>query len=1015
MSNFDLLERRRVAWCLVVNGLPYRYYSGVAPTDAGLSAGKLYSSSVTVVQTPTDVEAVVEVGPIRMTIDDLKPTGMQEPVEVRILARDARVYGGGRIDPEQTFGRVAGWQSAERAARLLTSLDHVPTYTSSVEVEVADDVTGWTMPAAIHIGQEVMWATGTDGDGNPGTPWKFTGVTRGADRHSTQAHDVDATAHEQPWVTSDVTTWRGRFARIYVSAMVDGVALDWRQYWAGFIDSAPEVDDDTITVRIAPLSAVMDYRLGVGSASRTATAVAGCHRFRTGIAGVADRVAAQVEWSAVLSLDVDSADVAAGTVTLSASSAAALDMLGRFTDGVTFSAYGEEEHGVWNSPDLEFTPVFSALVSAIDSRLTTWGVASIGTIAQLTDTIGLRLVDPDDAPDTIVEWPKALLDAVNVANAWQPGPYHSWADPAGAGGEDNMIRLTLRESARGWELAAIIPDNFHVGVQLAGAVSIMRGGRQCWAGFIAGESAEDVQRDTAAGGSRGIAGYALPVGDVTAREDGGDDPQSLSVVGPAEWFYQGGEPFIGPFDRDIYTGSGERQQVRFAGDGVDVTLPIVGSASGTNPATGATVYWLEVSPAYLPFARTIVQMPGAKPVTAQVVAGAANVAPPEYLLRLLASGIGNGDNGGNDLMPIGANLPSILIDSASFLSMPVPVPLRGQDFTAIRGKTIAEQTTGLMMACGCQVASVYNETGDYWRVSLVHIGVAESTSSVLTLTDSQLIAPGGRPPVRNRVDGRVVRSFAVKMNYPADGSDPVPIAVGGNSERNDAAGDSGNPLDLELPGVVIEGAGSSVQAALELVADIRARVGVPRMRWLLAIPADTPGALALGFGSVVTLTSEYARAVKPSEAVAAVPCRVVGMDRDLDANRLELELRPFGSIAAGWAPAMRVETVVDSDTVTVEADAFSDDDVSYFAANDAVSCVNVGDWSGRTARTISSIVSASRTVNFSAAHGLAVGDTIRHDDYDGAAGARAFVGGYAFTADSAGTIGTDAVAERAIG
>jgi hypothetical protein len=253
------------------------------------------------------------------------------------------------------------------------------------------------------------------------------------------------------------------------------------------------------------------------------------------------------------------------------------------------------------------------------------------------------------------------------------------------------------------------------------------------------------------------------------------------------------------------------------------------------------------------------------------------------------------------------------------------------------------------------------------------------------------------------------------MNYPADGSDPVPIELAGASESADAAGDSGSPLTLELRGVRIAGEGDRLQAAAELVSDIRARVGAPRVRWAFAIRADMSGALAIGIGSTLTLTSTDARAINPTQAVNAVPCRVVGLTRDLDSNRLALEVRPYGGIGAGYAPSLRVESVVDSDTVVVEADAFSDDDLSRFEVHDAVACIPLGDWAGRANRTIDVINTGSREVTFSAAHGLAVGDIIRFDDYDATTAARAAAGGYAFLADDADTLGTAAVVGQVIG
>jgi hypothetical protein len=211
-------------------------------------------------------------------------------------------------------------------------------------------------------------------------------------------------------------------------------------------------------------------------------------------------------------------------------------------------------------------------------------------------------------------------------------------------------------------------------------------------------------------------------------------------------------------------------------------------------------------------------------------------------------------------------------------------------------------------------------------------------------------------------------------------------------------------VKLDLPGVQVSpDAGSLAQAASEVVADMRARVGLPRVRWRFTIRADMPGAVAVSLGSTVTVSSDDAIMIRPGDTAAGIPCRVVGLVRDVEANRLALEVRPYPAFAAGWAPALLVTVVNSPTSVDVNASAYSDDDVSYFAAGDAVACVPSGDWASRVQTTIDTI--AGVTIDTLAAHGLAVGDTIRLDNYDAATGARSAVGGHAFLADAGGELG----------
>ena len=124
-----------------------------------------------VVLQPSDVEALVDVGPIRASVDDLKGMATQEPGH----GKGARVRCPGerrrRVDPADVLLRVAGHHAADRSVRLLTTLDHTTSRDGPVDVEVTADVSGWTLPGLIHIGQEVLWADGAAGIGTTINPF----------------------------------------------------------------------------------------------------------------------------------------------------------------------------------------------------------------------------------------------------------------------------------------------------------------------------------------------------------------------------------------------------------------------------------------------------------------------------------------------------------------------------------------------------------------------------------------------------------------------------------------------------------------------------------------------------------------------------------------------------------------------------------------------------------------------------------------------------------------------------
>ena len=207
--SLDLIDRRRVAWCIVIQGLPVRLYGGASPS--ALTAGKLRDYSGAVVQTPTDIDCVLDVGPYEARLDDRAGIADESPIAVTILARDARTSAGVRVQPYHYLMRVGGPDSADRRVRLGVTLPHAEAQAGPAVLVVADDCASWDLPGPVHIGHETIWAESAS---------TVLGVhylndcTRGADGLTTQQHTVDTATNERPRVTSHVTAWRGRICEV---------------------------------------------------------------------------------------------------------------------------------------------------------------------------------------------------------------------------------------------------------------------------------------------------------------------------------------------------------------------------------------------------------------------------------------------------------------------------------------------------------------------------------------------------------------------------------------------------------------------------------------------------------------------------------------------------------------------------------------------------------------------------------------------------------------------------------
>lgn len=995
MTAFSTLDRRRVAYCIAVNGLPYRFCDLAAP-GTNVAAGTVYHEDESTARAPVDLlDAVLDVGAVEARIDDVSPVAGQPSVTVTIRSTDARTLAGARVDPRAYLMRVAGPASSSRRVNLLTALDHATALTGSVDVEVTRDVSAWDLPGVIHIGHEVLWANAAGGAGTALNPYKFTGCVRAADRWSSQEHPVDTATNERPYVTSDVTTWRGRHASIHVAALDGaGVPIAWECYWEGVIESAPTCDGPTITLRIAPMSAVAAYKLGVGPLARTTKSVGGAHQFRVGKCDRLD-LSLRVDITA-FSAWATAADGATGVVTLEAGSADALDAIGRSPDAQwEVNANGSREveaSTAWATPDLSFAAP-SALAQLVENEIAASRAVALHARSgsAFTTRCPLVLVDPTlGTPDQVVAWPRRLLDVINTPQTWQT-VIACWADPSDGGRQKRMLHTSLAPVGDSWALIATIPTDG----PWAGFVEVatVRGPNNCLGGWLMGETADDVRGDKTSQRPGGhIIRWPEPV---TAHEERSPSQRYIHQ-GPAAWWYQSGEPYIGPFSADVYTGAGGKQQIEVTGSGDPVRMWINGSMSATHPETGETVYWFAVvNPDNQ---RTIIQLPSDPPLSAQVVAAAYDSNPGAYLAKLLVSGTGNGNNSTSyDVMPIGCNLPARAVSFSSFLELSSPPALMGQDYEAVRGKSVSEQCAGLLLASGAQIASVYDDDLDTWQVVLVPMGALDVRASTLTLTDDDLEARNGRDPVTTEIDGRTVRAYVVKLNYAGDTAEEINVSCA--TETNAAGNDSGQPLTIDLPGVHVTGTGGRAQAAAEIVADARTRVGVPRIRWRCAIRADMPGAVSIGVGSVVTLTSAYARGIDPTTSASGTVCRVVGFKRDLESNRLELELRPSSAYVGGWAQSAVITATPTANTVTVDADTYSTADAASFVAGDVVNIFAPGDWAGRAMKTVTGVGGNTLTI---VGHGASVGDIISARIYGQAQASQRT---WAYIADSDGELG----------
>lgn len=1009
---WEAIKDRPLAWCLVLSGLTDRYYSRVAPGD-DLDGGVPLSTSTTY----RDVEALVSVGPIRGSIDETGAVAKQAPVEVVLRAREAsyagRAPGDVMVDPVSTLRRITP-RGSTRRTRLAASLPHSLAVT---DVEVDEDVSGWDLPGLIYIGQEALWADGAAGDGTDGNPYRFTDCTRAVARTQVQAHVRDAARGLHPFITAQPVTWKGRRAAIYVSAVgPDGLALGWKQYWRGLLDQDPEVSPDAlyVSVRVAPLTSVLGWRLQAGGASEMRTTfVRGWHYLGPDAACEVD-----ISLHAPVGSIIKSQVQAAGGGNLEVYDLDGYASIAAATD-VTLPDGHPRRTLLRNLANVEDYPTgFTAPDTVEVDGAGPLAAATYLISTPATESTPLRLINeaPGGAHE-LVRWWERVQNVCNFGTAWQPD-WHPESDAWGASLIDTdtgrWARVLIAPMAQGWLLRGLLnweaqnpPLEVH-----AVPLEMVRG---CWLGIcLAPPDALPAIR-----GGEVAAAINPPSPLLTIRRSSSADGvwDQTPIIGVPDVWYQPGEHYLGPVADDIYTGTGGATQwVRITGQDTDVEIAIK-SSTLVQDSEGADVgYVLEVDRAVdggRGRGGPVLQLAGDAPLVVTPVLRADGVTAVEFLLSLLLSGTGAGTNDADyDVLPFGANLGAAEVNVESFEALALPDVLAAQTWRADPTKTITEQMRAILMLAGAQVVQRWSQEWNSWQIALVPLGVANGSDAVAAIEDGD-IRVDGRP--RLSADGRVVRVYALRVNHPVRDGEPDEVTFVDADAIAEQGGDAGETLELDLVGVRIEGgAGDILQALVPSLTGIRGRLGYTRARWSIAVDSDVEALLTIGEGDIVRLTADDALDIDGTIGTTGRACQVLAVTRDLNRRRLDLDLVPRPGEAAGYVPAMQVQSVTDADTVVVKANKYTaarhpvtqaaQTDAQYFPAGTPVVCVPAGDWASRTATTI--LTRVGNTITTAAAHGLSAGDTIRYDAYD-AVGHTDETRGYAFVADGAETLDGD--------
>jgi hypothetical protein len=103
------------------------------------------------------------------------------------------------------------------------------------------------------------------------------------------------------------------------------------------------------------------------------------------------------------------------------------------------------------------------------------------------------------------------------------------------------------------------------------------------------------------------------------------------------------------------------------------------------------------------------------------------------------------------------------------------------------------------------------------------------------------------------------------------------------------------------------------------------------------------------------------------------------MQLSLFSEGCALKVNHYGLSSPTWNASARIDTVINTTTVEIISDLYSDSDISFFKAGDVVSIYTMGASDTRRVRTISAI--SGNQIVFTSSHGSSAGDVIQPSTY----------------------------------
>ena len=981
----DSQHGRRV-FALQVAGLEYRYHSHPPPSSSNLD------STVATGINYTDLEAITSVGSFSASIDPSGGIAQYGAVSVSLGIDSKR---GGLDDPGIVFGRC-GARSASTRGRLSSSASR-----TDATLNLSTDLTGLTYPRLLHIGAETIRAASA-------TITTVT-VSRGAGGTPQQSHSTGLEGSVIPELTTEITTFRGRRAKLYMAHRYpSGETSSYTEIINGFIESSPIIEDGReITLNLLPLTALIDTNLSDKGIAQTR--LLQDYHYYDGVNGSVLEYGLGLE--RIVDEDLFVTPDTSGTITASA------------FDGVVSSRqnsaqlFDDFDVSLPKGPDADNYPrehprypklrkaeefvfvsggVFPTSIT-YDSNVPGFGFVADGSLtnalnaSEISATSGLyvrlplgELKQHQLGTGEVKRWPDVVNDVLI-----NDGPNSTSGLSGGFGrwrvNPDNTIRFEKLSSSPFRALLWLWqhPSSWRTLSEFYAANFGMRQSFRWGANGVRGAMS-----------SMGRLFYPLPL----AREGQPilqsllEDPPTLVRLGttptgttstfqmqdtPRAYYQHFESVILVENSLGLPTSAGTDEYyitVQYQDLALDemrhqvfkVTHETTASFGGSN--VGYLIHISDDNDAFQNTSfgdwtdreRALIYKGG------QLNGELCGTA----LLKLLQSGGGDQINGNYDLLGIGLNISEDNIDIDSFLRLDVISPIQLSANFLGDGADLRETFESLLRLAGATLVMIRDSSTGRAKLSVQPIGNERPEVSELTILSGDWIAD---PPPHWGIYEDIVTQIKYQFGYDPAEAKYTEEVIFNNQEAINRYGGERSAITLQLAGVTSEqfgrGAGDSFAFFTPNSARIFNLLSNPLRVWRGAI--GTGQSAYIDVGSYLKVSSPHLKGYDDSYGVTDGVGQVRSIRQELMGEGCEIELITTGLSPVNWNSAAQVLAYT-STTVTVAESTYSGasvTDASFFAVGDVVDYVPQADHdSAITGLTISQIV--GNVLTFTAAHGI---------------------------------------------